>query len=206
MKTLRILILALFLAPVAAMAAVEIDTTDVSFLNSVTKELDLMRAGTRGVVCKTLMERLDAAPMATIIRPVTADEQTWHPNDRKGTRSHIIPQDTKIQGAERKQPTGAYLYLHPSRIDPSLSLFKLGTFVYFLAQAADLNQGQFSADYRIRERRAIFFSNAWKDSLGYPVLSISDNVPTPDYQKAKQDGLLMEEEKQNFPILDASVK
>jgi hypothetical protein len=160
-----------------------------------------MRTGSRGIVCQALIERLDGAPAMTIIRPVTEDEATWHPNDKRGTRSHIVPQDTKIQGAERRQPTGTVVYLHPSRVDPNLSLYKLGTMVYFLAMAADLNTGQFSSDYRLRERRAVFFSNAWKDSRGYTLLSISDNVSTPDYQKAKQDGLLTEDQKGNFPLL-----
>jgi hypothetical protein len=206
MKTLRLFFLLTLWAPVAASAAVEIDRQDEAFLASVSKELQAMRTGSRGIACQALIERLDGSPAMTIIRPVTEDETTWHPNDKKGTRSHIVPQDTKIQGAERRQPTGAVVYLHPSRVDPSLSLYKLGTMVYFLAMAADLNTGQFSSDYRLRERRAVFFSNAWKDSLGYTLLSISDNVPTPDYQKAKQDGLLTEEQKGNFPILDGLSK
>lgn len=154
MKTLRLFFLLTLWAPVAASAAVEIDRQDEAFLASVSKELQAMRTGSRGIACQALIERLDGSPAMTIIRPVTEDETTWHPNDKKGTRSHIVPQDTKIQGAERRQPTGAVVYLHPSRVDPSLSLYKLGTMVYFLAMAADLNTGQFSSDYRLRERRA----------------------------------------------------
>ncbi len=203
MKTLRVFLVTFLLGPAAAMAAVEIDRNDEVFYNWASKELDAMRSGKRGLVPQTLVERLDGAAATTTVRPVTSDEETWHPNDRKGTRSHIIPQDTKIQGAERRQPTNAVAYIHPSRVDPNLSLFKLGTFVYFLAMAADLNTGQFSADYRIRERRAIFFSNAWKDSFGYPLLSISDNVPTPDYRSAKEANLLTEDQKESFPILNS---
>jgi hypothetical protein len=200
MKTLRLLILLLLLAP-NLMAAIEIDGNDVAFFNAVSKELNLMRSGHRGLVSQALIERLDGSNAPTVIRAVTSDEETWHPNDRKGSRSHIVPQDTKIQGAERRQPTGAVIYIHPSRIDPSLSLFKLGTFVYFLSMAADLNTGQFSSDYRLRERRAVFYSNAWKDSQKLPLLNVSDNVPTLDYQKAKDDGLLAEDQKSNFPII-----
>ena len=204
MKTLHILFFITLWAPVAAMAAVEIDRQDEAFLASVSKELQAMRVGARGVACQALVERLDGSMVMTHIRPVTEDEASWHPNDKKGTRSHIVPQDTKIQGAERKVPTGAVVYVHPSRVDPNLSLYKLGTLVYFLSMAADLNTGQFSADYRLRERRAVFFSNAWKDSLGYSLLTASDNVPTPDYQKAKLDGALIEEQKANFPLLIAA--
>lgn len=204
MKTLISLLFLGFCFSTVAQAAVEIDGKDEAFSSAVSRELDRMRSGKRGMISQTLLERLDASTATTTIRPVTADEETWHPNDRKGTRSHLVPQDTKIQGAERRQPTGAILYIHPSRVDPALSLFKLGTFVYFLALASDLNTGQFFSDYRIRERRAVFFSNAWKDSAGYPLLTTSDNVPTPDYQFAKEQGLLTEDQKNTFPLLQTA--
>jgi hypothetical protein len=201
MKTFLLVILGLLWAPVTVHAAIEIDRQDAAFYKFVSAELDAMREGKRGPICAALVERLDLSTATTIIAPVTSDESTWHPNDKKGTRSHVLPMDTKIQGAERREFTGARLFLHPSRIDPRLSLYKLGTFVYCLAIAADLNYGQFSTDYRVRERRAVFFSNAWKDALGYALITVSDNVPTSDYQKAKKDGQLISENKDNFPIL-----
>jgi len=201
MRTFGIITFLLGFVPASMWGAIEIDRSDEAFFNAATKELTAIRDGKRGLVMQTLVERLDQATPNTKIRAVTTDESTWHPNDRKGTRSHLVPQDTKIQGAERKTPTAAIVYLHPSRVDSQLSLYKLGTFAYFLAMAADLNAGQFSSDYRVRERRATFFVNAWRDSFGYSMLATSDNVTTPDYQKAKQAGLLTDEQKPNFPIL-----
>src|ERR1044071_2538696 len=183
-------------------AEIEIDSSDVEFSSHVTTELDLMRQGKRGVVCQTLVDRLNHSQATTTIKPVTKDERTWHPNDRKGTRSHTVPVDTKLRGAARTIPISAVIYLHPSRIDPHLSLFKLGTFVHELAMAADLNSGTYSGDYRIEERRASFFKNAWRDSQGSSPVGVSDRVETIDYQEAKKLGLLISENSSFFPILD----
>ncbi len=192
--------LLLFGAPV--FAAVEIDEQNPSFAENVIKELILMREGKRGVVCAELVNRLDQSQSVTTIRPITPDEKTWHPNDRKGTRSHVVPLDTKLRSAARTMPVSAVLYLHPSRIDPQLSLFKLGTFVDELANAVDLNRGTYSGDYRLQTRRSTFFRNAWKDALGGEMVQLADRVQTLDYQKSKKLNLLTEENAGRFPILD----
>src|SRR5258706_12783065 len=128
MKISKILLLSLFLALnslVKSHAFLVVSDADPYFSTLVNKEIKLMREGKRGVVCKTLMDRIDRSSTTTTIEPLTRDEKTWHPNDRKGTRSHVVPLDTKIRGSARKIPISVILYLHPSRIDPALSLFKL---------------------------------------------------------------------------------
>jgi hypothetical protein len=187
----------------AARASIVVDTTDGVFARQVNDELALMRSGQRGVVCKNLVDRLDAATSTTTIRLLGADESTWHPNDHRGTRSWVAPQDTRIRGAERKRPTNAILYLHPTRIDPSLSLFKLGTFVHELSFAADLNEGKFAADFRVREKRASFYRNAWLDALHLRPVLVSDRVATGDYGRAKEQGLITADHAADFPILSA---
>src|SRR5690242_1148746 len=92
---------------------IQIDSADPNFQSQVTTELDLMRQGKRGIVCQVLVDRLDNSQANTTIKPVTKDENTWHPNDRKGTRSHTVPVDTKLRQAERTVPTSAVLFLHP---------------------------------------------------------------------------------------------
>ena len=183
-------------------AVLIVDSSDPSFHSLVVQEVDHMKKGDRGVACQILIERVEGSTVTTTIRPLTKDESTWHPNDRKGTRSHVMPLDTKVRGAERQQPTSAILYLHPRRIDPKYSLFRLGTFVHELVLAMDLNGGTYSGDYKIREKRAVFFRNAWCDALGFNLIDLSDRVPTPEYQEAKKLGLLSKEYSANFPILD----
>lgn len=191
----------LLIAP-AATAKISVDPTDPTFMAQVEKELDLMRSGKRGVVSEELVRRLDESSATTTIKPVTKDERTWHPNDRRGTRSHVVPQDTKVRGSSRAVPTDALIYLHPSRIDSSMSLFKLGTFAQVLAVAMDLNWGTYPADFRLQEKRSVFFRNGWRDSLSLELISISDRVPTPEYAEAKKAGLLTAEYAPQFPIMD----
>jgi len=205
MRFLRSLLLGLvllsgFAAP--ALAVLAVDSSNPSFERLVQAELEKIRSGNRGLVTLQLLNRLEAAPATTTIRLLGADEATWHPNDRRGSRSHVVAADTRLRGAERTRPTDAVLYLHPSRIDPSLSLFKLGTFVHEISFAADLNEGRFSADFRLRERRASFYRNGWLDSLGLKPVLISDRVPTPEYSQAKKKGLLTEENTDGFPLLE----
>lgn len=180
---------------------VEVDVADPEFSRYVEAELTHLREGDRGLACQVLVDRLDKAQAVTQIKPLTRDDSTWHPNDRKGVRSHVVPQDVEVRGAARSSPTDAILFLHPSRINPKLSSFKLGTFVHELSDALDLNRGTFSGDYRVRERRATFYQNAWRDSLGVPLLELSGGVPTTDYQWAKEMDLLTDENKELFPIL-----
>lgn len=192
----------LLTAALPAKTQLIVDDSDPQFFSDTNRELQVMRAGGRGLVCKEVVSRLDASSVDTHIKPVTQDEKTWHPNDRKGTRSHTVALDNKVRGAERRQPTPAIVFLHPSRVDRGISLFKLGTFVSELESAMDLNAGTFFGDYKVREKRAAFVRNAWRDSMGLGLISISDRVPTDEYQRAKQLGLINEKAAAFFPILD----
>jgi hypothetical protein len=183
-------------------SAIEVSDEIPIFKTLVENELGLMREGKRGVVCQVLIERLDQSSSTTTIKPLTKDENSWHPNDPKGTRSHVVALDTRVRQAARKIPTSVILYLHPSRIDPDLSLFKLGTFVHELAEAADLNAGLFSGDYQIQERREAFFRNAWRESLGLSLIEVSGRTSTKDYGEAKRRGLIDKKFAPFFPILN----
>ena len=188
----------------AAQARIVVDGSNPDFAQKVNAELSLMRSSNRGVVCKNLVDRLDAATSTTTIKMLGPDESTWHPNDHRGTRSWVAPQDTRVHGAGRTRPTNAILYLHPSRIDPNFSLFRVGTFVHELSFAADLNDGKFSPDFRVRERRASFYRNAWLDALHLKPVLVSDRVATPDYSRAKEEGLITADHASEFPILTAN--
>lgn len=185
-------------------AGVIIDRSNKEFAAQVEKELIALREGRRGVVSLELARRLETSASTTTIRPVTLDESTWHSNDLRGTRSHVVPVDTRLRGEKRGKPTSAILYLHPNRINPSFSVYKLGTFIYELSQAVDLNRGEFSGDYTIREKRAVFFRNAWCDSQKFPIIEISGRVPTPEYKTARDAGVLTLENAAFFPILDST--
>lgn len=182
-------------------AEIHVEASDAEFKRLVERELNQMRAGERGLVSRTLVQALDEAPATTTIKPLTRDDLTWHPNDRKGVRSHVVPMDTRVRGAERREPTDAVLYLHPSRINPKLSPFKLGTFPHELSEAKDLNLGEFSGNPVEREKRASFYRNAWRDAMGYPLLERAGEIETPEYANAKAAGLLTAANADNFPII-----
>ena len=188
-----------------ARAILRVDPSNPTFAANAQKEIEAMRSGKRGIVCQALIERLDVATATTTVRPLTSDESTWHPNDPKGTRSHTVALDTRIRGGERTKPTNADIFIQMARVDSTMSLYRLGTFVHELALAADLNDGRFSADYRTREKRASFYRNAWLDSLGLRALAVSDRVPTPEYSEAKNRGFITEANKPNFPLLELPV-
>lgn len=183
------------------MAGYRIDQSDPEFATMVENELDRLRRGDRGLACQQLARRFDMASATTTITPLTREESTWHPNDRKGFRSHVVPQDVKVRGAARPDPTQAVFYLHPNHINPKISSYKLGTFVHVLSEATDLNEGAFPGSRRIREKRASFYRNAWRDSQGYPLLNMSGGGATTEYQEARKLGLVLEENSDKFPIL-----
>jgi hypothetical protein len=202
LKTRVVFALALVIASLNVRAALLVDQSDQAFAQLVEAELDAMRSGHRGVVSQELISRLETAVATTTIKAITSDEATWHPNDRRGTRTHVVSLDTKPRGAARAVPTSAIIYLHTDRVNPQMSLYKQGTFAFYLAVAMDMNQGAYSADYRAQERRATFFKNAWRDALKLPSVGISDRVPTPDYAAAKKAGLITEEHRADFPIIE----
>jgi len=191
-----------FLNPLTLWAGLKIDVTDPQFAKYVKNELDLMREGERGLVCQQLIMSFDVDTSTTVVQSLTRDEETWHPNDGRGTRSHVVADDFLVRGAARPKPTNATLYLHYTRIDPKFSSFKLGTFVHQLSIALDLNRGNFSPNYQTREKRASFYRNAWRDSLGYPLMERAGNVETPEFLLAKEQQLINDDHRDAFPILD----
>lgn len=197
----RVMVLLLFISP-CLRAAIEIDQSDNSFYINVKDEIKKMKTGARGLACKALVEQMEAASANILIRPLTRDENTWHPNDKKGKRSHVVAMDTKIRDAAREKPTNATIFLSDDQVNPKLSLFRVGGFVRYFALGMDLARGQFSDSYILRQKRSVFFQNAWRDSMGFELLDNSSRIPTDEYQKAKAAGLIIEEFSEFFPIMD----
>jgi hypothetical protein len=154
---------------------------------------DLMTASKSGL--RLLYERTLHAPVSVAIRSVTEDSTTWHvdeadmaPEDRpteRNRRSHTEPSDSLGRGAERDTPTASTIFVNPFRIKKSDSSYERGTFVHELVHALDLAYGQYNSDYRIRERRAVFFENMWRHEHGADFRGdYHGRFTTDDYQKA----------------------
>ena len=62
--------------------------------------------------------------------------------------------------------------------------------------------GRFSSSYVVREKRSVFFQNAWRSAAGYKLLQSSSRIETHEFQNAKEAGLIISEFAEYFPIMD----
>ena len=99
------------------------------------------------------------------IRAITDDRATWHASGKK-SRSHTEADDKLARGSQRDRPVDAIIYINVKRITPSHKSYKSGVLVHELAHAVDLAEGRYHGDYRIREKRAVFFQNDWRKNHG----------------------------------------
>lgn len=99
------------------------------------------------------------------IRPISENPASWH-SDGDRSRSHTRALDQKKRGASRGQYTDSVIYINPERIQLSSPSYAGGTLIHELVHAVDLASGRYHDDYRIREKRAVFFQNIWRNSQG----------------------------------------
>jgi hypothetical protein len=154
---------------------------------------DLMTSSEPGL--QLLYERLLHSPVPIGIVSVSDDASTWHIDElrmaprRRPTaserRSHTAPSDSKPRGAERDTPTGSTIFINPFRLDPVDETYEHGVFVHELVHALDLAYGLYNSEKEIRERRAVFFQNMWRDAEGERFRkNYHGDFVTEDYQKA----------------------
>lgn len=158
---------------------------------------DLMTSSKPGL--RLLYERLLRSPVPITIRSISDDASTWHvketrmaPRKRpaaRGRRSHTDPSDSKPRGARRDRPTGSTIFINPFRLNPSDGTYKSGTFVHELVHALDLAYGLYNSAVKIRERRAVFFQNMWREAKGEDLReNYHGKFVTDDYQRAVRAG------------------
>lgn len=124
------------------------------------------------------------SPKTIRINPITNDPATWHTSGEK-SRSHTEAIDNKKRGHERRMPTDAVVFINVNRIDPNHKSYKNGTLIHELAHAVDLANGKYNGDYKIREKRAVFFENIWRHFNGKKLRTdYHGRFPTTEYQEA----------------------
>lgn len=132
-----------------------------------------------------LIRAAETAPNVIYVYPITDDKSTWHYRGDR-TISHTDPRDSKPRGAARNTPTDSYIFINLERIDPNNRTFGRGTLIHEFVHAMDLAMGQYNSDYTIREKRAVFFENIWRESQNYNLrTSYSGRFPTREYQNEK---------------------
>ena len=119
----------------------------------------------------SIQRLLRAAREATrviTIREITDDQSTWHRHGDR-TRAHTQPGDGESKKLGRSTPVDAILFLPLDAIEPTERRWSSGVFVHELVHAVDLVYGRYHSDYRIRERRAVFFQNQWRADTDTPL-------------------------------------
>ena len=127
------------------------------------------------------------SPEKIFISPISNNPKTWHSFlDRK--RSHTEPLDGKAKRLGRTIPTSCVIYVDPEKV---IFQDKSGVLVHELVHAIDLAYGRYNRDYKIRERRAVFMQNLWRDVNGYSLRkTYHSRFSVIDYQQAKQKGIV----------------
>jgi len=184
--------------PAALHAAIRIAPgPDGPFAHQVETALSGLRASDR-TPWRRLVESVDRCPATVEIRPMTADRRTWHP-DGNPQRGHTDPTDRRPKRLGRDRPTDAWLYVPPSAVQPGSRLWRSGVLVHELTHAMDLVCGRYHPQGSVRERRAVWVQNLWRQANGHALrTSYHGRFPTPDFQTSSIEGRLAEYEERLF--------
>ncbi len=130
------------------------------------------------------------APAPIVITPMSDDPKSWH-RDGSRTRSHTEPMDHLPKRYGRSKPTPAIIFINPNRVDPWHRTYGRGTFAHELVHAIDLAYGRYHRNVRVREWRAVFVQNIWRDLRSYKLRNnYHGRFPTLEYQSAKKSGMI----------------
>ena len=132
-----------------------------------------------------LIGRIQSSSSTITIKPITNDRSTWHKSGKK-SRSHTKALDNKSRGAERNTATNSIIYINKNRINQNHKSYRSGTLIHELVHAYDLANGKYNRKYPIREKRAIFFQNIWRDTHSKKLRThYHRRFETKEYQRAK---------------------
>lgn len=140
-------------------AKIEVEGPD-KFMLEVNATLD--EAQTVSKYLKKLIQKIKQSKRCVIIRPITNDKSTWH-RSKKKSRSHTEVLHSSRSSTNENIPVDAVIYLNPNRISKENKTYKKGILIHELVHALDLVSGHYNSDYIIREKRAVFFQNIWRD-------------------------------------------
>ncbi|MBP8309347.1 MAG: hypothetical protein KAY46_18885 [Burkholderiaceae bacterium] len=149
-------------------------------------------AKSRDPLLRELLAAVKASPGRIVVRPLTDDPATWS-SDGDRDRAHTEPADRRPKRIGRSAPTDAIVFLNRDAVDEGSSHWRGGVLVHELTHALDLSTGRYNADVRVRERRAVFMQNVWRQRVGYPLrASYHGRFATLDYQVASKHGEIAE--------------
>jgi len=153
-------------------------------------KINLVEAQKSSIYLNRLINKITDSSAEITIRPITDDVSTWHKSGKK-SRSHTKPLDDKDRGAERSAATDSIIYLNTNRVNSLHKSYKSGTLIHELAHAYDLASGHYNAEYPVREKRAVFFQNLWRNSHSKKIRTdYHGRFETMEFQKARSTGRL----------------
>jgi hypothetical protein len=137
-----------------------------------------------------LIENIEKSSTTITITPITSDRLTWHKSGDR-SRSHTEALDEKSRGAARNIGTNSIIYINIKRITPTRIPYNSGVLIHELVHAYDLSVGKYHSSYRIREKRAIFFQNIWRDAHSETLRAdYHCRFKTNEYLEAKKAGTI----------------
>lgn len=137
-----------------------------------------------------LIQNIENSYSTITVKPITDNPSTWHTSEDK-SRSHTKALDNKSRGTERNTATNSIIYINAHRITQTHKTYNSGTLIHELVHAYDLANGQYHSDYPIREKRAVFFQNIWRDTHSKELRAeYHGRFETNEYQEAKKLGKL----------------
>ncbi len=133
-----------------------------------------------------------AAPGRISFREMTDDPASWH-SDGNPDRGHTEPDDGRPKREGRDRPADATIFIPRSALEPGSARWRSGLLVHELVHALDLATGRYNRNYVLRERRAVFVQNLWRQHIGFQFRdSYHGKFPTLDLQFASQRGTIPE--------------
>lgn len=139
-----------------------------------------------------LIDKVSDSTLKISIRPLTDNPETWH---RGGdfTRSHTVAKKRRSETTGIRQISKAVIYINPSRIMRSDKSYSHGTLVHEFVHALDMVSDRYHKDHVIREKRAVFFQNIWREAHGRRLRKhYHKNFETLEYQQALDRNLVSE--------------
>lgn len=178
----------LFLWPAPAFATIEISQSPAypGFDESVRSAIERIETHVNPVF-GSVISTLKQAPVQITLSAIGDDPASIHP-DGDPSRWHTDPVDGLPKRLGRDKPTGSVVYVNAKKF---LKGNADDVLVHELMHAYDLATGRYHPSAEIRERRAVFMQNLWRDTIGRKLRSdYHGNFETLDYQHSKRDGTL----------------
>jgi hypothetical protein len=151
---------------------------------------NLFEAKSSSIYLAKLIQNIKNSSSTITIKPITNDQSTWHKSGKK-SRSHTKALDSKSRSAERNTATNSIIFINTNRITKTHKTYNSGTLVHEIVHASDLANGKYHGNYPIREKRAVFFQNIWRNAHSKKLRTdYHGRFETTEYQDAKKAGKL----------------